>query len=112
MNYEQDITRLLYEAGNEGLSIKKITRHIYNIHNGLFETVSYEAVYKDVVACINKNSKCKDNIFERTGEWGHYKLSHKSNTDTQLFFNFDEQDTDNGENDNSKPQVDMSLSLF
>lgn len=112
MNYEQDITRLLYEAGKDGLSVKKITRHIYNMHNGLFETVSYEAVYKDVVACISKNSKSKDGIFEKTGEWGHYRLNHKSNTDSQLFFNFEEQDTDGERDDISKPQADMSLSLF
>lgn len=82
------------------------------MRNGLFESVSYEMVYKDVVACINKNSKNKDSIFEKTGKWGHYKLNHKTNTDNQLFFNFDEEDTDNGKDDNSKPQVDMSLSLF
>ena len=39
MKYEQDIIRLLYEAGDDGLSVKKMVMHVYNLHNGLFEKV-------------------------------------------------------------------------
>ena len=42
MSYEQEIKELLFEAGKEGLSAKKIARHIFNKHNGLFETTPYD----------------------------------------------------------------------
>ena len=57
MSYEQEIKELLFEAGKEGLSAKKIARHIFNKHNGLFETTPYDEVYKAVQYCIAKNNK-------------------------------------------------------
>lgn len=112
MKYEQDITRVLYEAGNDGLSVKKIARHIFNIHNGLFEQTPYEEVYKDVIAYINKNSKSRNDILEKTGKWGHYRLNPNSQADCQLLFNFEEHDTDNNLDKLENKQVDNSLSLF
>ena len=86
MSYEQEIKELLFEAGKEGLSAKKIARHIFNKHNGLFETTPYDEVYKAVQYCIAKNNKSakpfieKDttkNKRQRTGKTTMYaKTSH------------------------------------
>lgn len=111
MNYEQEIKELLFEAGNDGLSIKKIARHIFNMHNGLFESVPYEKVYKDIQACVAKNNKSAQPFMERTERWGYYRLTKKSKKSQQLMLQFkEEEDEDNG----NIPQndIDLSLSLF
>lgn len=111
MNYEQEIKELLFEAGNDGLSIKKIARHIFNMHNGLFESVPYEKVYKDIQACVAKNNKSTQPFMERTERWGYYRLTKKSKKNQQLMLQFkEEEDKDNG--DTPKNDIDLSLSLF
>lgn len=111
MNYEQEIKELLFEAGNDGLSIKKIARHIFNMHNGLFESVPYEKVYKDIQACVAKNNKSTQPFMERTERWGYYRLTKKSKKSQQLMLQFkEEKDKDNG--DAPQKDIDLSLSLF
>lgn len=111
MNYEQEIKELLFEAGNDGLSIKKIARHIFNMHNGLFESVPYEKVYKDIQACVAKNNKSTQPFMERTERWGYYRLTKKSKKSQQLMLQFkEEEDKDNG--DAPQKDIDLSLSLF
>ncbi len=109
MNYDQDIKRILWEAGREGLSVKKIARHIYNLHNGLFETIAYEDIYKAVVYSVVKNRKSKTPFIENAGKRGIYRLTEKTSRETQLFFNFLEETDVEAE---AKPNVDQSLSLF
>ena len=83
MSYEQEIKELLFEAGKEGLSAKKIARHIFNKHNGLFETTPYDEVYKAVQYCIAKNNKSAKPFIEKAERWGYYKLTEKSSHDTK-----------------------------
>lgn len=39
MNYDSEILFVLTEAGEKGLSVKKIARHVFNNCNGLFDVV-------------------------------------------------------------------------
>ena len=36
------------EAGNEGLSVKKVARHVHNACNTFFATVSFEDIHNYV----------------------------------------------------------------
>ena len=111
MNYGQDITRVLCEAGDDGLPVKKIVRHIYNEYNGLFNTTSYEDVYKRVMAFVQKNSKAKNSILEKTGKWGHYRINKASNKASQLMLEFDNDNAVQQEAEKTAER-DNSLSLF
>lgn len=112
MNYEQEIKQILFEAGNDGLSIKKIARHIFNMHNGLFETVPYEKVYKDIQACVAKNNKSPQPFMEKTERWGYYRLTKKSENVHQLMLQFRDEENDGEDSENKNDSVDLSLSLF
>ena len=105
MAYEREIIRVLTEAGNEGLSVAKITRHVFNASNTFFETVEFEDVYRDVTSWLQKNSKRADSILERV-ERGIYRLNPNSTLQPEFQFSKDE------EPPMVKPQVDLSLSLF
>ena len=110
MKYEQDIIRLLYEAGDDGLSVKKMVMHVYNRHNGLFEKVSYQVIQKDIIAYIKRNNKSKNGLLEKTGRWGYYRLSSNMYNSLQLMLDFsDYEESDKGED---KKDIDRSLSLF
>lgn len=112
MDYGQDITRILCEAGDDGLPVRKIVRHIYNLHNGLFDSTSYEEINKKVLTFIQKNSKTPNGILEKTGKWGHYRINKDSNRASQLMLEFDkEYDTGLPEAER-KEGKDNSLSLF
>ena len=38
MQYDKEILRVLAEAGNEGLSVQKVSRHVFNACNSLFNS--------------------------------------------------------------------------
>ncbi len=109
MNYDQDIKRILWEAGTTGLSVRKIARHLYNLHNGLFEVVAYEDIYQAVVNCVSKNRKSKSPFIENVGKRGIYRLTEKSCKETQLMFEFKDEPEEAADN---KTYTDQSLSLF
>lgn len=114
MNYEQEIKEILFEAGNDGLPIKIIARHIFNMHNGLFETTPLEQIYKSLQTVVAKNNKSKTPFMEKAEKWGYYRLTQKSKNDTQLLLQFRDDNEDcNDESPDSFPQdTDLSLSLF
>ena len=62
--YNNEILKVLAEAGNDGLSVKKIARHVHNAHNTLFSNVSFDEVYAYVGQYLKRNSKCADSIIE------------------------------------------------
>ena len=79
MNYDSEILFVLTEAGEKGLSVKKIARHVFNNCNGLFDVVPFEDVYHYVACYLKRNSKSNDSIIERTSIRGVYRLN-QSNT--------------------------------
>lgn len=112
MKYKQDILEILYEAGKEGLSVRKLALNVYNLHNGLFDNVSYDDVYKEISAYLNKKSKAQRRFIEKTGKRGHYRLSGKIENSSQLLFEFKDDRNDDSEKNSNTEFVDKSLSLF
>ena len=105
---DKEIIRVLTEAGDVGLSVSKIARHVYNASNTFFDSVELEDVYRYVSSWIYKNSKSVDAIIEKT-ERGVYRLNPNSKETRQLMLQFNDMDE---EQKDEKPQIDLSLSLF
>lgn len=109
MNYDSEILYVLHEAGANGLSVQKITRHVFNNRNTLFDTISFEDVYRYVSAYLKRNSKNTNSIIEKTGTRGIYRINTSAKNTQQLMFDF--KDNDVAEN-KTKIEEDKSLSLF
>lgn len=108
MNYEQHILRILSEAGEDGLSVAKIARHVHHACNTLFSPISYVEVHRDVAQFLLRNSKNPDSIIEKTDR-GIYHLNMRSTETQQLMLQFQDERQDT---DTQQPSVDLSLSLF
>lgn len=108
--YNNEILRILVEAGNEGLSVKKIARHVHNACNTLFSTVSFDEVYTYVSQYLIRNSKNADSMIARTDVRGNYRINPRNEDSQQLMLRF--QDECDEKEDTPKPSVDQSLSLF
>jgi hypothetical protein len=108
--YEQQILKILNDAGENGLKVAKIARHVYNDCNTLFEPHSLEEIHKAVLAFLMKNAKSKDPLVEKL-QWGVYRLNTNSNRVCQLIMQFDE-DNQQAERKSAAPSVDLTLSLF
>lgn len=110
MNYDREILFVLNEAGDKGLSVKKIARHVHNRCNSLFEEVQYEDVRRYVGDYLNRNSKLTGSIIERTEVRGVYRINMSSGDSRQLLFDFKD---DIDEEEKKEDEVeDRSLSLF
>lgn len=109
MNYDREILFILGEAGERGLSIQKIARHVFNNHNNFFESVSFDEVHRCVAAFLKRNSRTSGSIIERTEVRGVYRIN-LFNTSRQLYFDFKDEvkETNEGE----KTCEDKSLTLF
>lgn len=109
MNYDREINYILAEAGIKGLSLKKITKHVFNNRNSLFETVSFEDVYRYVSAYLKRNSKNADSIIEKAETRGVYRINMSAKSTGQLMFDFKERDETD---EKTKEEEDKSLFLF
>ena len=108
--YNSEILRILVEAGNEGLSVKKIARHVHNACNTLFSSVSFDEVYTYVSQYLIRNSRNADSMIARTDVRGNYRINPRNEDSQQLMLRF--QDECDEKEDAPKPSVDQSLSLF
>lgn len=107
MSYEKDIIIVLREAGDSGLTVRKISRHIFNARNSLFQTASEKDIAKSVQRYLAYHNHSDDTI-EKVGH-GRYRLNLKSKKTKNLLASL----TDNKELDNTPKQPkDQSLSLF
>lgn len=108
MEYDKHILRILTEAGNNGLSVQKIARHVFNVSNTFFNIVYFEDVRKYVQSYLLRNSKSPDAIIESMASRGMYRLNMKSKVTQQLMLQF----TDKEEEVHVSKEEDSSLSLF
>jgi len=72
---EQQIVDLLAKTGNKGLTCKKLAKHLYNANNSLFEAASFDDIYRELQAYLNRKTKERFPYIEKTGEWGYYRLN-------------------------------------
>ena len=109
MNYDRIILHYLLEAGEKGIAVNKLSKHVFNASNSFFNTISYEEVHQYVAQFLAKNSKDTRSLIERTTQRGYYRLNMQSGESQQLMLNFAE---DNEEAVEDKHYIDLSLPLF
>ena len=111
MSYDQQILKILTEAGERGISVQNISRHVYNLNCTFFHQPDYEEVRSYVQQYLLKNSKSQQSLIESTGQRGYYRLNTTGSKDAQqlmLLFR-DEIVTDDVQ---PSVQQDLSLDLF
>lgn len=108
MLYNNEIIRVLAEAGDDGLSVDKISRHVFNACNSLFHPIALQATHLYIKNYLQRSSKQPHSMIERTKK-GYYRLNVEKEESRQLFLNF----SDNIDKDVSQRNLkDESLSLF
>lgn len=113
MTYDSQILQILTEVGPQGISVRFLAKHVYNMNCTLFATPDMDEVHSYVQQYLLKNSKSPQSLIESTGRRGWYRLNTDNSDDArQLMFEFKEARTSVETNDEEKPKIDLSLSLF
>lgn len=112
--YDKEILQVLLEAGSEGISVQKISRHVFNACNSFFNPVDYNSVHEYVLQYLQKNSKLPTSLITRTSLRGVYCLNLANQQSQQLVLQFKEH---TGENDglsssDLSDSMELSLPLF
>ncbi len=111
MTSDQQILQVLTEAGECGVSVQAIAKHVYNMNCTFFVQPDFEEIRTYVQQYLLRNSKSQQSLIESTGRRGYYRLNTEGSADArQLLLQFrDEKEEDTEE---EKPQQDLSLDLF
>lgn len=113
MTYEQQILDILTEAGEHGISVQSIARHVYNLNCTLFHTPDFSEIHSFVQQYLLRNSKSSQSLIEQTGRRGYYRLNTVGSADArQLMLQFREEHEQQTETSDEKSPQDLSLSLF
>ena len=107
--YDEQIIRLLHEAGEKGMAVRILSKNIFNENNTLFGDLSLEEVYRYVRSYIQRNSKTSLSLIEPTGRRGFYRLN--SEQITQLMLNFSASEEKSIDEREIRDE-DLSFSLF
>ena len=103
--------KILTEAGERGISVLAISKHLYNINRTFFVQPDYEEIRSYVQQYLLRNSKSAQSLIERTDRRGYYRLNTTGSADAmQLLLQFREDSNEQVEE--QKPQQDLSLDLF
>ncbi len=109
MIYDEAILRILKEAGEGGLPIKKLSLHVLNACNSMFAPLDIDDVHDYVAHFLRQHPM----LVERTGRRGYYRINTKSHETQQLLIDFSIFDADETANkEEVKHDEDRSLSLF
>lgn len=111
MNYDQEILRVLCEAGARGLSGHKIAMHVHNACNSLFNPVEFHDVYNYVRTFLARNSHGKCSVVSKTSVRGRYRLNLNTSKGSQLMLQFKDE-ADSAVKHTTMENTDKSLSLF
>ena len=110
MNYDQQILKVLTEAGERGIGVQTIAKHIYNMNRTFFYQPDYEDIRNYVQQYLLRNSKSQQSLIESAGRRGYYRLNTTGSADAQqMLLQFREE---HEEKEEEKPQQDLSLDLF
>ncbi len=109
MRYEKEIVDVLAKAGNNGLSVKKIARHVFNASNSFFEVLDFSEVHQQVQRCLLRNSKKKGSLFIRMKKRGAYRLNPQA-VKFELFQS--PLSSEKEKEEETRYDTDQSLSLF
>ncbi|MBP7918973.1 MAG: hypothetical protein PUF41_07430 [Prevotella copri] len=109
MNYDHEILAVLTQAGEKGLKLEHIVRHVYNACNSMFTPLNYKDVYAYVSLYLVKSSKLQGSCVQKAG-YGVYRLNLATTEAQQLMLQFGSHPVQ--EEVSEKRSVDSSLSLF
>ncbi len=113
MTYDDQILQLLSEVGPQGISVRFLAKHVYNLNSTLFSTPDMAEIHRYVQQFLTKHSHSPQSLIESTGQWGYYRLNTSGSADArQLMFEFKEAHTPKEPEEEKKPEQDLSLSLF
>ncbi len=87
-NLDQEILNVLVVAGNKGLKVEKIARHVYNACNSIFTPLEFKEVHAYVTQYLTKNSKNPNSIIEKGKGYGVYHINYQNTAVQQLMFKF------------------------
>ncbi len=111
LTYDQQILKVLTEAGEYGVSVQAVAKHVYNMNCTFFTQPDYEEIRSYVQQFLLKNSKSNLSLIENTGRRGYYRLNTTGSADArQMMLQFREEKIE--EKEEEKPQQDLSLDLF
>ena len=88
IKYETEIIRVLHAAGQEGLSVQKISLHVRNACSSLFEPLDMEEVHRYVQAWLGRNVKGCCPMVLRTARRGVSVINLESRKVRQLELEF------------------------
>lgn len=75
--YRQQVLKLLFDVGKRGMSAALLAKHVYNLNSTFFFQPDIDEIHRWVWSYLNRNSKSKRALVERTGRHGYYRLSKK-----------------------------------
>ena len=102
---------MLTEAGECGVSVQAIAKHVYNMNCTFFVQPDFDEIRTYVQQYLLRNSKSQQSLIESTGRRGYYRLNTEGSADArQLLLQF--RDEKEEEREEEKPQQDLSLDLF
>ena len=111
MTYDQQILKVLTEAGERGIGVQTIAKHIYNMNRTFFFQPDFEEIRSYVQQYLLRNSKSQQSLIESTGRRGYYRLNTSGSADArQLMLQFTDKQEEKEEE--KSPVQDLSLSLF
>ncbi len=108
MNLDQEIFKVLVEAGCQGLKIEKVARHVFNTCNTMFHPLQYEDVHAYVTQYLTKCAKNPKSVIEKCKRVGVYRINYQSDAMQQLMLNFSPAITLEEEKPNSQKEVDKT----
>lgn len=74
---EKKLVVILDEAGPEGLSLRKIVKHVFNLQNSLFNPISLNEVQRKVASYLRYHSGKQGDMFLRPSH-GRYALNRSN----------------------------------
>lgn len=111
MTYDQQILKILTEAGERGIGVQTIAKHIYNMNRTFFFQPDFEEIRSYVQQYLLRNSKSQQSLIESTGRRGYYRLNTSGSADArQLMLQFTDKQEEKEEE--KSPVQDLSLNLF
>lgn len=113
MVYDKQIIQILHSVGEQGIGIRKLAKHVYNLNCTLFAQPDFQQVYAYVCRFLQKHSKTKGSPIARTGRRGYYRLNTRTAAARQLLAELGTEQKEPAEPaKEDKPQTDLSLNLF
>lgn len=110
-HYDTPILKILAEVGNRGLNVRKITLHVYNAVNTLFEPADKQEVHDYVLKFLSSHVKRKNPLLERVSH-GVYRLNPKSAEARRLKLMFREKSMEEEEKKTVDPNQSQLLFDF